>query len=52
MRTVCWDRFCGMEGAFAETEAAAGVAVKAASRVLSQARAMVKAAQTGNIVAI
>ncbi len=41
-----------LEGAFAETEAAADVAVKAASRVLSQARAMVKAAQTGNIAAI
>ena len=41
-----------MEEAFGETETAAGVAVKAASRVLSQARAMVKAAQSGNVAAI
>ena len=41
-----------MEEAFGETETAAGVTVKAASRVLSQARAMVKAAQSGNVAAI
>ena len=41
-----------LEEALKETEEAAGVAVKAASRVMSQARAMVKAAQTGNIAAI
>ena len=41
-----------LEKALRETEEAAGVAVKAASRVMSQARAMVKAAQTGNIAAI
>ena len=41
-----------LEGAFEETEEAAGAAVKAASRVMSQARAMVRAAQTGNITAI
>ncbi len=41
-----------LEGALNATGAAAGEAVKAASRVASQARAMVKAAGTGNIAAI
>ena len=41
-----------MEEAFGETETAAGVTVKAASRVLSQALALVKSAQSGNVAAI
>lgn len=41
-----------LEEALRETEVAAGTAVKEASRVLLQARAMVKAAQTGNVAAI